>query len=294
MPDQFEASREGQYTEKQLKWSIWWVEHRIGVRRILTVVVGVVGFSLLGYGLFGFADWFFGSGVKERYDMGVMAEGYSNYAPLRAAHTPQQPMVDRAFVLSGGVGSYDFVSTLTNPNEEWVAVFQYTFRAGAVISGPHTGYALPGDKVWLMALGVRGSEKPASVTLEVSDIDWQRVDYHDTRPDYATWAKTRLGITAADAEYLPVDATDALGTSRARFTVSNDTAFGYREVGLTVSLWNGTRLTGINHVVITNLRAGERRAVEAVWFTDVPGVTRVEVKPEINIFDERNYLEVGR
>jgi len=63
------GSSEEKLSESQLKWGLWWVNHQGQLKTVATVLLGAVAFALLAYGSWGFADWFFGSGVHERSDI---------------------------------------------------------------------------------------------------------------------------------------------------------------------------------------------------------------------------------
>lgn len=286
----FEASRENQFTEKSFKFSVWWVNNKLKIRKYLTAVIGVVAFCLFGYGAFGFVDYFFGSGVVERLNLAEQAEPYINYAVHRNRHQPASLIFEKYAAVPGSSGSYDVAAAVTNPNTEWVARFRYTFRVAGKETREQEAFVLPGDTAWIDGLNVKSNVNPGVPELVTGDIAWERVDFHDTRPDYETWARERLALVATDAEYLPSSPEDPLTTSRARFRLDNNTAFGYHDVGLSVLLWSGTRLVGVNRIVVSEVKAGERRTVDAVWFHDVPGVTQVQVKPIIDVFDSRVYV----
>jgi hypothetical protein len=98
----------------------------------------------------------------------------------------------------------------------------------------------------------------------------------------------------SDARFRPPAPDDPLKVSRATFNVKNDTAFGYWRVSFFVILWSGSSIVGANSVTISDLRPGETREVAVSWFNEIHGVTRVEVVPEVNIFDDRVYIPPGR
>lgn len=294
MPDQFEASREGQLTEKGLSWGYWWVTNRARIKSVFTLVLAVIAVSLFAYGAFGFADWFFGSGVAERAQVSQLTANSIPYAAWNEARAPRPLQLDSARTLRGGTGSYDFLAEATNSNALWRAYVDYHFVAAGLRTPTARAVILPGDSVWLTALGQRNETDPGAGSLEVEDVFWRRVNQHETLPDYVSWAAARLAVVAEDVEFVRPGANDPLATSRASFNLVNDTAFGYHRVPLMVTLWNGSALVGANRIVVSSLRAGESRLVEAVWFSDVTGVTRVEVKPDLDLFDPLIYMAAGR
>ncbi|MFH2062778.1 MAG: hypothetical protein ABIJ46_01330 [bacterium] len=276
-------------SEDQLRWGLWWLHHKAQLKTGLTVLLAVVGFSLLAYGVWGFADWFFGSGVRERAGTALLTQNLTDYAGFREASMPERLSVQTPIVLTSGEGKYDLLARVANPNRRWWVEFDYRFVDSGLPDRVQHGYLLPADSRYLYQLAVDADRRP-SPSFEIVDLSWHRVDGHVVRPDYQTWATSRLDFVIADPEFMPPDPKSSLPVSRARFSVTNNTAYGYVSVPFMVALLSGERVVAANRVVASGLKAGETRTVEASWFNDLPSVTRVEVRPELNLFDPAIYL----
>ncbi|HCC22412.1 hypothetical protein A2480_01275 [Candidatus Uhrbacteria bacterium RIFOXYC2_FULL_47_19] len=283
------GSNEEKLTEGQLKWGLWWVNHRGQLKTAATILLGTVAFVLLAYGSWGFADWFFGSGVRERAGTVTLTQNLTDYTSFREAAMPEKLSIQPTMTLPAGEGKYDLLARMINPNRRWWVEFDFRFVDAGLSDRLQHGYLLPTDSRFLYQLGVSSDHKP-SPTFEITDITWHRVDGHEVQPDYLTWATKRLNFIIDRPEFVPPDAKSALPVSRARFSVTNDTAFSYVSVPFLVTLLSGERVVAVNRVVVTGLKAGEIREVESSWFNDLPSVTRVEVKLELNIFDSTVYL----
>ncbi len=282
----FTPGRDEQLSEKQLKRGYWWVTHKVQVRKIFTIVLGVVAALLMTYALYGFGDWFFGSGVFERLQTGELAQQAIDYTSFRDATRPKDLQSENTIVLSSGEKKYDIFARTTNPNPQWWVEFEYRF--GDKVPAKKS-FLLPGESRYLAALGFASDSHPGATDLKIENIMWHRVNLHNTRPDIATWMNERLNFHVTNTQFVPPAATDPVPVWRATFNVENDTGFNYFNVGFIVTLLSGSRVVGVNQVVISDLRAGERRDVDASWFSDIPTVTKVEVKPVVNIFDDHVY-----
>ncbi|MBN1584773.1 hypothetical protein JW899_00185 [Candidatus Uhrbacteria bacterium] len=292
---EFTPSREGQLTERQIKWGYWWVSHKLQLKAALTVLIGISAFGLLSYGIYGFADWFFGSGVRERAEIGLMATTPTGYLEINRRVAPQEPIFSEPSVLLSGSGSYDIYSTVDNPNADWILKLSWHFEAdGQPVGNSRQTTVLPLGSAILSSLSYRSEVRPGQARLVLDGRRWQRLDKHVVRPDYPTWSGERLDLRVSDVSFNPPAADDPLTVSRAKFTVTNATGYGYWRVGFHVVLWGGTGLVGVNYVTVGELRPGESRPVDASWFTALPPVNRVEVIPEIDIFDADAYMPVGR
>lgn len=197
-------------------------------------------------------------------------------------------------VLGAGAGAYDIAVRVTNPNLKWRVSFDYHFDAGGAATVTQKGYILPGDTRWLYALGQRGTSRPPNAKIVVENVKWLRADPHLTLPDYATWIAKRMDIRISDAVYAGPQPQDPVPVGKATFTVTNATAFGYYNMGFFVTLHSGSWVVAVNRVAVSALRPGETRQVEATWASDIPTATRVEVKPEVDVFDERTYIPAGK
>lgn len=283
---------EEKLTERQLEWGIWWVEHKKQVKAVISVVLGAIGFSLFAYGVWGFADWFIGSGVKERAQIGLLTQNLTDYPAFRAAFQPEPLVTQSPMVLTSGEGRYDIIAKVSNPNNRWWVEVTYHFSGSRMNDQEHTSHILPADTRYLYVLGIDAERKPTA-SLEILSVDWHRVDGHEVRPDYPTWSSKRLNFDIQNPEFEPPDPNAPIPVSRASFTVENDTAFSYNTVPFFVTLMSGRRIVGVNRVVATRLLSGQEREIEASWFHDLPSITQVRVQPELNIFDEEVYLEPG-
>jgi hypothetical protein len=268
------------------------VNNKNQVKKVATAVLAVVAFSLFAYGAWGFADWFLGSGVRERQEIGQLTLNWTDYGFFRQAASPEPMITQSATVLSAGEGKYDMIARVSNPNQRWWMEFDYRFTGPGFDDKYKKGFLMPSDTVYLYSLAVEAGAKPA-VNLEISNLMMRRVDNHIVQPDYRTWATERIDFEFEDIGFKKPDPNSPIPISRAAFKVNNDTAFGYVSVPFFVTLLSGNRVVGVNRTVISELRAGEIREVEVSWFNDLPNVTRVEVKPELNLFDPDVYLKPG-
>lgn len=289
----FLASREEQLSESQLKRGYWWLTHKVLVRKISLVLFGLVGSGLVLYGIFGFVDWYYLSGPVERANLAQLTVNTTDYAAFNAITRPRNLAVDTPIVLASGSGSYDIVVRVSNPNSRWWTDFEYSFLTGSGGTEARRAFVLPGETKYVYS-SVKADQLPDGSRFEVSNLVWHRVNPHTTLPDYRTWQATRLNFQVSDAKFvLPVSG-DAVGASRATVTVNNDSGFGYRRVGFFILLLSGSQVVGASPVSVSSFRSGETRTVEATWFNDLPSITSVEVQPEVNIFDEQQYIPPGQ
>jgi hypothetical protein len=276
-------------SERQLAWGNWWLEHKHQVKAAATIAFGVVGVSMLLYGAWGFLDWFFGSGVRERQQIALLTKDLTDYASFREANAPQPFRTEPVQVIAAGEGRYDLYATITNANDEWWGEFTYEFRGDGLDGKTFKGTVLPAEQRALRRLNVQSAGR-STPELVITGFAWRRIDHHVIQPDFSTWAAKRLDIRFSGVEFVPAGADDPLGVSKARFVAQNAAGFGFHSLTFFVTLYSGSRLIGVNQVVASDLFAGERRQMEATWFNELPNVTRVEITPEADLLDPGTYI----
>jgi hypothetical protein len=101
----------------------------------------------------------------------------------------------------------------------------------------------------------------------------------------------RLRFEVADEQLYP--GTVAGEPNRVVFKMSNNSAFGFWNVGAQVFLYSAGSLVSINYIDIKQFRAGETRQIEVDWNYRLPSIDSIEVRPELNAFDEGNIMKPG-
>lgn len=279
----------GGVTESELHWSEWWVNHREQIRKIGIGLFVSIDVILLGVGVWGFTDWLALGGIQEERAIRQMTG--QNYARFGGVGL-QEVQVGAPFVLPGGVGKVDILAPIENRNERFWAEVEYSFSIGGVQQPPLTTFVLPGQVKYLVHLGAP-SESGGSVELKIERRLWHRAGTFGADSLQSLY-DTRLDIRAENPVFIPSDPLATTPVSSAKFTLANHTAFGYYDVDLLVLLYRGDSIVGANKLRVESLLAGEDKPVELFWYQILPQVSRVEVVPDINIYDEGVYRSVRR
>lgn len=192
-------------------------------------------------------------------------------------------------VVQGTPTSYDFYATVTNANDDWFATFTYAFTSGSITTEEQDGFVMPGERAYLLALGIEADTKPGTPTVSVENIVWHHVDRH-IAPDTAAWLEEHNGFLISEPTYT----TDIdLGTAkigRTTFTVTNATPYAYWTPQFTVILERAGAVVGISQATLTEFDASEARDVEVRWYGDLPVTATATVIPAINYFDTDSYM----
>ncbi|MEK7139117.1 MAG: hypothetical protein AAB817_00260, partial [Patescibacteria group bacterium] len=236
---------------------------------------------LWGVTLYGAARYFIVDGPKhERYLAALAGPMPIDTARWHARHQPAPLAFSNVRVEALGNQRYDLFVEVQNPNDAWtIDELRYDFRwndQAKVVE--ESTFILPGQKKYLIALGVESATTPTAVRLEVLKQRWHRVT------NYQVTAAEKLALDISAPEFVPAEKiTGRAAIAKTRFTVTNNSAYGFWQVGFFIGLYQGQRLAALNYVVQTGLESLERRTIEVNWYQPLANPTRIEVLPDVNI-----------
>lgn len=270
-----------QFSDKELKFSYWYITNKLILRRYLIIFLSLLSLSLWGFVVYSLVFYVIDL-PTEQYLLGrLMTTPAASQAALEALK-PLPLQIGELEAIGGENNRYDFISSLANPNKNWLATFNYRFVDSESDPQPKRGFILPLEQKYLFDLGHENSDG----RLEISDLSWQKV----FNAEYAKDDKYRF--TISDEQFIAGQ--QAGDPNRLVFKLSNDSAYGYWGVGVQAYLYSGGNLASINYITLSQVRAGEQRTVEIDWNYKLPRIDSFEIIPELNVFDQDNVMPAGQ
>lgn len=196
--------------------------------------------------------------------------------------------VSNAKVFSGVEGRYDLYAQVSNPNEKWIAYFDYYFRSSRGDTDVRRGYVLPRRDFEALALSQGdGTGRPGSADLVVENIQWERVR---GIPDIEEWISVReeFDITNVNHEGTQVGNQNIVQTS---FDIKNDTPYSFWDVDVVIRLEVGSSVVGVNQIRIPQISSSEALSQIVNWYASTSAGATPIIIPQINFFDETIYKE---
>lgn len=276
------------FSERELKLSYWLVTHQLLLKKILAGILIAAAGILWIYSAIGFIDWAFVTGPKERANLNTILQIKVEPGALRAI-AARDIIFTEAEIFSSGVGRYDLLARVSNSNENWWAEFDYRFAGEGLDGGWKKGFVLPGDKKYIVDLGVERAFRPRNVRLETKNLKYHRIDPH-VIPNYATWRDEHFNMSATNKDFDPNAIQNNKSIGVLSFRATNNSAYGYWSVGFYAMLYRGDQLISINYLSAENFASGESRDLQMQFYEGLPTITKYEVAPEFNVFDESGYI----
>lgn len=273
--------------EKIYKREVWWLEHKTGLKRWSIIVVIFIEVLLGAIGLYAFVDYYLVDYVEEQRLVSTFFEGAEDLRNSNFRQTPDDLLLEPAVSVQSGQ-RFDLLSFVENTNTDWVARLEYHFEYSGMQSETKSVVVNHQTRLALSALGLQGI-RPRVQNLVVDSIDWQKIDHKDIK-DPVLWKTERWNLEIDNFEHHTNLVIGSRSFGRTTFEVRNKTGFGYYEIPITVVLRRGNSIVGVNKTTMSNFRGLENRVVQVDWFDNTPSALTVEAFPELDLFDEDNYM----
>ncbi len=188
-------------------------------------------------------------------------------------------------VETGIANKYDVYSEILNPNNEYgSSSFDYVFdlkdaNGTSLAKKEGTGFIFPGEKKYLVELGIESDTYPANVELEIKNIVWK---------DFSGVQKPQLAIVNKNFNETNQDSglSDAIGVLR------NESPFDFNEIKIQVIVKNRNgEITALNSTKINTVQSGESREFKVFWPGKVSEVGNMEMQTETNIFKNDAFVK---
>lgn len=276
----------------QVATARWYAAHRLLLRKIALGFLIAVDVALVGYALYGWGTYAVYGYWKERAMLRDMATQHVPYQAYRERTAPAAVESGEALLLDSGTkaGWNDILASAQNPNERWVANVTYHFEDGEEKTGSETATILPGESTYLGVLGFAASTTISSPAFVIDDTAWQRVPMYRA-PDVAEYLAARLDFTVVSTTVTRPDTVKGVRSYQIAFDITNNTIHSYWSVPFWVLLYSGNTVVGVEQATVSPFERGETAHVDVRSLVRRT-VTRAEVIPRLNVFDESVYKTV--
>lgn len=263
-------------TNRQLKWSYWYVTHKIALRRWATMAIAAIAIAFWFFVGWQLVFYLVEFQIEENSVVNMMSS--SNYSLVRIEEeTPLTERFSDIVRLDGGSGGYDYYIRAENPNASWLLTFDYQFMASGEQTPVKKGFLLPGQQKLIMDFGIESQ----SVQARIFNKKWQRIkNYeqiknnrflpHITNPDFTA------GALSGDPH-------------RVTFNIENKSGYSYWDFGVQAALLSRGEIVAINYTSF-QFRSGEVRYVQVPWNHVLPNIDSWQIEPDINFLDELNIM----
>ncbi len=199
--------------------------------------------------------------------------------------TAKDLIVEDVNVVFGGVGRYDVVARIKNPNPLYGGArvrYTITLRSGgkALATKIDETFILPTQERYVIALNIPAATPPQEAVLTINDVSWVRFDAF-VDPDFVVEDEV-FGLAKESTNYFV-----------ARGLVRNKSIFDFAQVDVYAIIKDaGGKPIAVNATRFGNVESGEARDFTLSWRDRFPGVpAQMDVGVYANVYDAQNFVE---
>jgi hypothetical protein len=275
---------------KTLETGLWWAKNRRGIKTALIIFLILVSVISWGYTIFNFSYYFlFGANaddqmLKQVIQVNTVDQNYLNQGLAKNLKlSPIGYLADN--------GKYDLYIQISNPNIRWWANFSYCFSRPDGEKACGNDFILPGEEKYLVSLAQSFDADPNDLNFTFASINWIKVNNHQIS-DWNSYQAEHLNLTFKNQSFVPAASnavSEKVGLNTLNFNITDNGAFGYWELPLTIILTNGSRIVYIDRYTIDDLISYESRDIKITWPGSIGDVTGINLIPDLNILNQGVY-----
>lgn len=204
-----------------------------------------------------------------------------DYAYLNTISRPQPLEVLKTHIIKNTDGRFDFVALVKNKNINWRAPsLEYRFVWNKGGTEYFKSFLLPGQDKYLMAFKQDAARGISAVQVEFRHVAWQRVERSDLLDNLGKLQATEAKINITSD-----------GNSRLLFKANNNSAYSFWTVGWQVVVFRQSRAVAANYVFVNNLKSRDARDISLVWLERLETNDTIDIKPDVDLFDEKSFMK---
>lgn len=275
------------FSEGQFKFALYWAEHKLLLKKSLTLFIVFIDTVLLIYVVYGLVLYFIIDAPGYNKMMKEMTMNYTNFISWHK-HIEPTPLIFSAIeIIPGTSGRYDFIASVENDNDDWmIKLIRFQFKTDTGITPETQDFIYPNQKKYFYSLGVPMENRPSTAELIATEMRWLRAS------DFEKYSSNRYNFLVEKVRHDSLDTANIaakVSVNRVYFDITNKSTYDYWTVGFTVVLSRGDKILALSRTSLDDLISYEKRSAQANFFGYYPTGSTISIIPEVNIFDKSVY-----
>ncbi len=176
---------------------------------------------------------------------------------------------------------YDLVAKINNPNTNWDCKnFKYSFVVDGFVTDWQEAFILPEQDKYLFKFSYNSATALSQVDVKIQDFNWSRVKNID---------QDRI-LILQDFIIENKEFNQENKIAQVKFDAINKSHFSFWQLGWQIILYQNNRVVGVNYVTTQNFISNQTRKISSVWNNILTDPKKIEIIPDIDIFNENNYI----
>ena len=277
-------------SDEQLKWGYWYVTHKLQLKKNFTIALIALNVVLWVYVLYGSLTLLLNF-QSDRAAAAGLAYNQVSYGEYRDKNQFLPLDIIDQTVLSLGSQKYDLASQVENPNAWWaVPYLEYRFAWSGGQTEFKSGFILPGETKFFLALNIDSDTIPSDASLEFQNVKYLKMNSRINLPPGSEEGFANEDIQFVPLGAQPLQAGKTSASSSVSFATTNMMPYNFWDVAFKTILYQGQNIVGVQSVPVKQFKSREKRSVEMNWFQNLPQVTGIVIEPEVNLLDKSVFM----
>lgn len=290
-PVAFYQPTDGDLTNKQIAISVWLLKHKETFASMGTFALVLWCILTVGYSSYRWAEYAILGYWQDKRLLAENASLVQSYEDIQSLYSAQPLKISSPSVITSADDTYDFISTISNPNIRHIAFVTFAYTLSNTTTPTKTIAILPGQKQLAAELGFETRIYPNKPALRILSTRWQRISPH-TIFDVPTYTDERLQIETKNVSHIPAGSLSG-PTDRVLFTLHNQSAYSFYQVNGYIVIYTSSGMSGIRPLTVDRFLSDEAREFDIRFLSPLGQVESIEFFPLVNIFDPNSFMAPG-
>lgn len=277
-----------EFTNRSLQLGVWYVQHKILLRKIFVISLVVWNIISISIGLIVWGKYLIIDMVRDDQHIASIANSYVSQTAIQN-QSPKNLTIEQVRTFDTSPDRYDFSARVRNENTHWAVKITYMFTYGGGQTEEQSAIILPGEQRLATILGHTLPRQPSGVNFYIVDTRWKRINPHIIR-DPRAYIAHRIQFEVQDFKFNPANKSQGRGANVIHFEVVNLSLYSYWQAVFIVRFIDDGETSGLAPLTISQFKSGQTRSIELSSLADNLHVDSIALEPVINVFDSMVYM----
>lgn len=268
-------------SDREIRISKWWLEHKLQIIKIGKISLIAITALIWVFFIIQVVIYF----MHYEQNRKILADlGQQNISGNQTIK-PTALKTNTVYVFEESTGNYDFLAQVENTNTKYTALsFTYHFELNGKSTPRQTSWLLPGEKKYLASLAFSTDIPTLSAgKLVIDDVTWQRLD------DLADLPVTNFVIQDLKFSNISLSQGANVG-SEITGRIFNESIYGFKEVRVTVVLFNNDTPVAVGSTLLNNFTTEEIKPLQFTWTSKFPFSATPQAFVEVDVLNYENLI----
>ncbi|MBT4941578.1 MAG: hypothetical protein HOL80_04340 [Candidatus Magasanikbacteria bacterium] len=281
----------GQFSNKTLFQSFWFVKHKLIIRKIGIALLGFGGASSVLFSVVVFGEYVLFGYWEDKAMYTAQVQEFPNFAQNKHVYAAKNITISPTRVFAESPEKYSIYTRIKNPNEQFVAEIFFHYDVQGKNTSSESILVMPQSDQFLAVRGVFSGARIRSPKLVIEHIRWKRISPHRI-DNISAFVADRLQFHAGEFTVTPPKSVDDVGTAQAEIELFNDSVYSFNTPSFFVVLYRGRGVEYIHYTTQLDFLFGQKRILRFATLLPLSSITSIEIIPIIDVFNHDEYLSI--